>query len=282
MSFSRRRVGAVLALVLLLSVLLVPAVSAAPTASSGPGTYYWVRYGDTLYRISARFGVAPAAIAQANGIHNWNKIYAGQRLWIPYGWSQPNPCGAWGCGKPGPCGWSPCKPPPPPPPPPPQPGPCGWNPCPPQPQPGPCGYNPCPQPSPCGWNGCLPPLQANWQGNFYNSTDLSGNVVYSQNFGTLNFNWNGGSPGPNVNSTNWSARFTTGIWLQGGRYRVQVATDDGARVFVDGTQVINGWNTQPVTVYSQDVWVGDGNHNITVEYYNAAGLSELHFAMVRQ
>jgi len=106
--------------------------------------------------------------------------------------------------------------------------------------------------------------------------------VLNQNYGALNFNWNGGSPGPGVNSTNWSARYTTNVWLQGGKYRAQVAVDDGARVFIDGTQVINGWNTQPVTVYSQEVWVGQGNHDITVEYYNASGLSELHFALVRE
>jgi LysM repeat protein len=42
-----------------------------------------VRWGDTLNSISYRTGVSPWAIAQANGIYNLNRIYAGQALWIP-------------------------------------------------------------------------------------------------------------------------------------------------------------------------------------------------------
>ena len=47
------------------------------------GCYYWVRYGDTMSSIAARYGGDPWAIARANGIYNLNWIYAGQRLLIP-------------------------------------------------------------------------------------------------------------------------------------------------------------------------------------------------------
>ena len=46
-------------------------------------TIYMVRWGDTLYAIARRFGVSAWAIAEANGITNLNRIYAGQRLAIP-------------------------------------------------------------------------------------------------------------------------------------------------------------------------------------------------------
>ena len=39
--------------------------------------------GQTLLRIARQYGVSPWAIAQANGIYNLNRIYAGQRLVIP-------------------------------------------------------------------------------------------------------------------------------------------------------------------------------------------------------
>jgi LysM repeat protein len=42
-----------------------------------------VRWGDTLNSIAWRTGVSAWAIAQANGIYNLNRIYAGQALWIP-------------------------------------------------------------------------------------------------------------------------------------------------------------------------------------------------------
>jgi LysM repeat protein len=45
--------------------------------------YHTVTWGDTLFRISARYGVDIWSIAQANRIFNLNVIYRGQVLCIP-------------------------------------------------------------------------------------------------------------------------------------------------------------------------------------------------------
>lgn len=47
------------------------------------GCNYWVRWGDTMTSIAAKYGGNPWTIARANGIYNLNWIYAGQRLFIP-------------------------------------------------------------------------------------------------------------------------------------------------------------------------------------------------------
>ena len=47
------------------------------------GFYYTVCWGDTLSSIAWRYGVSPWSIAQANRLHNPNRIYAGQTLYIP-------------------------------------------------------------------------------------------------------------------------------------------------------------------------------------------------------
>jgi putative chitinase len=57
-----------------------PQPSETPTR---PAQSYRVQYGDTLFRISLRFSVSVAEIAQANNITNLNRIYAGQVLIIP-------------------------------------------------------------------------------------------------------------------------------------------------------------------------------------------------------
>lgn len=44
---------------------------------------YYVRPGDTLYRIARRYGTTVAILAALNNIRNVNLIYAGQRLLIP-------------------------------------------------------------------------------------------------------------------------------------------------------------------------------------------------------
>jgi LysM repeat protein len=45
--------------------------------------YHTVKPGENLYRISLAYGVSMNAIAAANGITNYNLIYAGQTLCIP-------------------------------------------------------------------------------------------------------------------------------------------------------------------------------------------------------
>jgi LysM repeat protein len=99
-----RQLKWIVPLVIVLSLFLVPVVSAAPAAQY-PTCGYWypVQWGQTLASISWATGVSGWAIAQANGLANPNYIQAGQSLWIP----------------------CPAAPPPPPPPPPPQPY-CGY------------------------------------------------------------------------------------------------------------------------------------------------------------
>ena len=91
-----RRMGVILAVVLLLSVVLVPSAS-----SGGCSVVYWVRPGDTLQHLAWRYHVTMYAIAAANGITNLNRIYIGQRLIIPQACPRPKPkprpCPQWGC-----------------------------------------------------------------------------------------------------------------------------------------------------------------------------------------
>src|SRR5687767_2436617 len=73
-------------------------------ASSG-GQRYTVRAGDSLSAIGSRFGVSYQSIAQANGISNPNRIYAGQQLVIP-GARTPAPAPAPAPSNPAPSGAS--------------------------------------------------------------------------------------------------------------------------------------------------------------------------------
>ena len=65
--------------------LWIPCPPGPPPPPPPPSCGYWytVRWGDTLNSIAWRSGVNVWTIAQANGIYNLNRIYAGQALWIP-------------------------------------------------------------------------------------------------------------------------------------------------------------------------------------------------------
>jgi LysM repeat protein len=66
-----------------------PAPTAPPPPPGTSESIYIVQRGDTLFLISARFGVSQAAIIAANGLTNPNLIFVGQRLTIPSGGSVP-------------------------------------------------------------------------------------------------------------------------------------------------------------------------------------------------
>jgi len=66
---------------LLLAVLIL--VLIAPLSAHAQQTVYVVRRGDTLSGIAARYGTSMQAIMNANGLHNANFIWVGQRLVIP-------------------------------------------------------------------------------------------------------------------------------------------------------------------------------------------------------
>lgn len=59
------------------------ATTTSSSSTTASGTVYIVERGDTLYRISLRYGVSLVALMQANGITNADLIYAGQHLNIP-------------------------------------------------------------------------------------------------------------------------------------------------------------------------------------------------------
>jgi hypothetical protein len=59
---------------------------------------------------------------------------------------------------------------------------------------------------------------------------------------------------------------------QGRRYKFDVRTDDGMRVFVDGRLVLDAWRDQPPTTYTFYVDGLSGLRSIFIEYYNDRGI----------
>jgi hypothetical protein len=147
-------IGLVLAVLLSampLAALASPAEASANLYGSGKCVYHWVKPGETLSGIAARYGVNMWTIAQRNGISNPNRIYAGQQLLIY-------------------C-YTPKPPPPPKPYPPPQPYPPG--PCTP---PGcsghPGGYVPPPAQPGDGASGCSIPPQNGFGSVWYHNASV--------------------------------------------------------------------------------------------------------------
>ncbi len=115
--------------------------------------------------------------------------------------------------------------------------------------------------------------QGNWEARYWNNRNLSGNPVLIRQEAGINNDWGGGSPAPEVFTDNFSAEWRQTVNLQAGTYRFTATTDDGMRVIVNGTTVIDSWYDSQVHTVTADVSLNAGSHNIVVQYYEGGGVA---------
>ena len=111
----------------------------------------------------------------------------------------------------------------------------------------------------------------NWQALYWNNMALSGEPIVQETSKTLHFDWGYGSPHASINSDGFSARWTRYLDLAAGTYRFTATSDDGIRVYVDNSLVIDQWHDHPSRTYTADVSLVAGHHLVVVEYYENAG-----------
>jgi uncharacterized protein YraI len=119
----------------------------------------------------------------------------------------------------------------------------------------------------------------NWRGEYFNNKDLSGTPVVVRDDAGINFDWNQGSPLPGVvSSDNFSVRWTRNLNMSAGRYRFTVATDDGVRLWVNNSLVIDNWKNQSLTTKSADLDLPNGSVPIRMEYFDSTGGAHAHLS----
>lgn len=106
-----------------------------------------------------------------------------------------------------------------------------------------------------------------WYGYYYDNADLEGSPVYSNSYASLDFDWGTSSPASAVPVDDFSARWITTRTFNAGYYTLTAAADDGIRVYVDGTLVIDEWQDQSATTFTSTLYLDSGSHTVTVEYY---------------
>ena len=110
-----------------------------------------------------------------------------------------------------------------------------------------------------------------WKGEYYNNMNLEGSpsMVRDDGTGFLNFDWGYTSPSTKcgINSDFFSVRWTRSVYFDSGTRRFTATTDDGMRLYVDGSLLIDKWFNQAPTTYTADIDLTAGTHTIKVEYY---------------
>ena len=111
----------------------------------------------------------------------------------------------------------------------------------------------------------------NWQATYWSNMNLSGTPALQREEPSLDYNWGSGSPGPGVNADGFSARWTRYLDLAGGTYRFTTTSDDGLRLWVDGTLLIDEWYDHSAKTVSADKALAAGHHLVTVEFSETTG-----------
>lgn len=115
------------------------------------------------------------------------------------------------------------------------------------------------------------PAEANWYARYWNETDLDGEPDFERSEEILNHRWGFGSPADEIDAETFSARWTTQPFFEAGTYRFITQSDDGIRVWVDSTRIIDNWTVHAEETNTAVVELAEGQHNIVVEYFEQTG-----------
>jgi len=109
--------------------------------------------------------------------------------------------------------------------------------------------------------------------SYYANQTLSGAAAGERCEAAVDNDWGPGGPtGAGVGPDNFSARWVaTRPFATTGSDTFTATADDGIRVHLDGTLVIDQWKDQSATTYTTSRQVTAGSHELKVEYYEHGG-----------
>jgi hypothetical protein len=100
---------------------------------------------------------------------------------------------------------------------------------------------------------------------------LNGTPALTRNDTAIDFNWGNNSPASSVRADRFSVRWNGKFQFVGGHYRFTARADDGIRIYLDGSLILDQWHDTPPTTYQVNADISEGTHTIRVEYYENQG-----------
>lgn len=114
---------------------------------------------------------------------------------------------------------------------------------------------------------------AYWEGRYYDNTDLSGDPVLVRGDTELRFNWGNAAPAPSVPNDNFSVRWQRTATFEQAIYRFTVEADDGFRLYIDNTLILESWRMGSARTLEFDYPLEAGDHVVKLEYFEDRGLA---------
>ncbi|MER6091786.1 PA14 domain-containing protein [Streptomyces bluensis] len=124
---------------------------------------------------------------------------------------------------------------------------------------------------------CTSPV---YQREFFANTTFSGTPKKTDCDSTISQDWGTGAPASGLPTNNFSVRWTvTRDFGSGGPFALTASSQDGIRVYLDGTRKIDLWKNVSSTVSTTvNVTIPSGKHTLRVDYVNWTGTANVKFA----
>jgi hypothetical protein len=120
-----------------------------------------------------------------------------------------------------------------------------------------------------------------WKGEYFDNRQLTGGPVLVRDDARIDFDWGVEPPIPSMPDDNFSARWTRTLNFPAGYYRFVVQADDGVRVWLDGSPIIDKWQDMEYELHYVDGTYLTGAHTLKVEYYERTGDARVRFWIER-
>lgn len=114
-----------------------------------------------------------------------------------------------------------------------------------------------------------------WTARYYRGRDLAGKPVAARCSSQVSYRQSDRVRASGLGKNEYSIAWTRDLAVPAATsYVLTARADDGVRVFVDGTTVIDQWRTQSATTFTATRALAAGTHRIRMEYFQAGGQAE--------
>lgn len=121
-----------------------------------------------------------------------------------------------------------------------------------------------------------------WRAEYYDNPALTGHPMAIRTEQSFGHDWGYGSPDATIPIDHFSARWTAPAYFDAGTYLFILTVDDGARLWLDGQLIIDGWGIGGQEKLKAKVRVGkDGDHQIQVAYFEHTGQAAIHLQVLQ-
>jgi tripartite motif-containing protein 71 len=114
-----------------------------------------------------------------------------------------------------------------------------------------------------------------WRGDYFANRWLVEQPALIHWESAVDFDWGSWSPGTGLPADNFSARWQRYQWFDDATYQFTVQVDDGVRIWVDNSLLLESWRDPQSATFTVDRSLTAGYHELRLEYYDATGAASV-------